>query len=259
MRKVAWTLYLWPGLPAVWLDGSWTGLAVAVSCGAALNLLLLASWVWFELLTHAQLVGGWMFLGLFWLAAALVARRSRSWAAANPSQPAAGDLFQTAITEYLKGHWYDAEAAVTRLVAKNPKDVEARLLWATLLRRTRRTGEARAQLKQLERLDGAADWREEIGREWQALSELRSLVPAPLEQVSAAPPIQLDVAPAADAAAGAPAADVAAGVSAGSVVAANVLAPNGLAPNVMESVEPALVVAPAAGLVASPDGQWRAA
>jgi hypothetical protein len=172
MRKAAWMLTLWPGLMALWLDGSWTGLSVAVASGAALNLLILASCVWFELLSSTQLLGGWLFLGVFWLAAAALARRSRAKRPAAGVAAVAVDLFQSAMTEYLRGHWYDAEAAVTRLVAKNPKDVEARLLWATLLRRTRRVVEARAQLKQLERLDGAAVWSEEIGREWQMLSEM---------------------------------------------------------------------------------------
>jgi thioredoxin-like negative regulator of GroEL len=172
MRNAAWTLYLWPGLPALWRDGSWTGLAVAVAWGAVLNLWVVASWVWFEFFADAQLVGGWAALSLFWLVAAIVARRSGSRKIANNSAPAIQDLFQSAMTEYLRGHWYDAEAAVSRLVAKNPKDVEARLLWATLLRRTRRVVEARAQLKQLERLDRAATWREEIAREWQALGEI---------------------------------------------------------------------------------------
>lgn len=179
MRKTSWALYLWPGLPALWLDGSWAGLAVAAGFGAALNVLLAASYVWFELLAHGQLVAGWTVLGVVWLGAAMVSRRWRARRAALETASPARDLFQSALAEYLRGHWYDAEAAVSRLVAKNPKDVEARLLWATLLRRTRRAVESRAQLKQLERLDGAAEWREEISREWQALAVLMSQAAPP--------------------------------------------------------------------------------
>ena len=40
--------YLWPGLPQVWLRGSWVGLTLAVGFTALANVLLAATLVWDE-------------------------------------------------------------------------------------------------------------------------------------------------------------------------------------------------------------------
>ncbi len=174
MRKTAWTIYLWPGLPQLWLDGAFAGLVMAVGCGALLNLLLLSSLVWSELLTVGQLRAGWAAAGSLWLIAAVVSVRGQRRRATLAQTPAVGDLFQAAVSEYLRGHWYEAEALLSRLLAANVGDIEARLMSATLLRRTRRYAEAKTQLKSLERLDGAARWSEEIAQEWQSLSKAQS-------------------------------------------------------------------------------------
>jgi hypothetical protein len=50
-------------------------------------------------------------------------------------------------------------------------DVQARLLLATLLRRTKRWSEAREQLAELDRLEAAASWEFEIAGEQERLAE----------------------------------------------------------------------------------------
>jgi thioredoxin-like negative regulator of GroEL len=74
------------------------------------------------------------------------------------------DLFNAAQNEYLKGNWYEAEVALNRLLDGNILDVEARLMLASLLRRTGRGDEAATQLARLSRTDGAERWRLEIAR-----------------------------------------------------------------------------------------------
>lgn len=174
MHRTAWAVYLWPGLPQLWLDGAVSGLLMAVGCGAMLNLLLLSSYVWSELLTPGQLKAGWGAAAVVWLLAAAVSLRGRRRRKHWETAPAAVDLFRAAISEYLRGHWYEAETLLGRLLTANAGDIEARLMWATLLRRTRRYAEAKTQLSLLERLDGAARWQEEIARECQRLAEVRS-------------------------------------------------------------------------------------
>jgi hypothetical protein len=174
MSKTGWTVYFWPGLPQLWLDGAISGLLLAATWGLALNFLVLSSYLWVELLTPSQLWLGWGGAAGCWLVAAAVSLRSRGRRRAMLSAPAVEDLFKSAVSEYLKGHWYESEAILGRLLAFNSNDIEARLMWATLLRRTRRYAEAKAQLNLLERRDGAAKWREEIAREWQALATLQS-------------------------------------------------------------------------------------
>lgn len=173
MHRAAWAVYLWPGLPQLWLDGAFSGLLMAIGCGALLNLLLLSSYVWSELLTPSQLSIGWIAAAAVWLLAAVVSLRGRRRRQNWKTAPAAVDLFRSAISEYLKGHWYEAESLLGRLLTANAGDAEARLLWATLLRRTRRYAEAKTQLNLLERLDGAARWQEEIAREYRRLAELQ--------------------------------------------------------------------------------------
>ena len=64
-------------------------------------------------------------------------------------------LFREALSEYLQGSWFEAETILGRLLHLYPRDVEARLLLATLLRHTRRYQEALDQLDRLERLRDA--------------------------------------------------------------------------------------------------------
>jgi hypothetical protein len=80
-----------------------------------------------------------------------------------------GGLFVQAQGEYLRGHWYEAESLLRKLLRKSPGDIEAHLLLATLYRHTRRGDEMRDRLRRLERLDGAQQWRWEVDRERQLL------------------------------------------------------------------------------------------
>ena len=50
MCRMPWCFYLWPGLPQMWLYGSWSGLAVALGAAAMLDVLLLVSFGWTELI-----------------------------------------------------------------------------------------------------------------------------------------------------------------------------------------------------------------
>jgi len=76
-----------------------------------------------------------------------------------------------ALTEYLQGSWFEAEAILGRLLRQVPRDVEGRLLLATVLRRTQRHDEALEQLDRLERLRDAARWSREIADERQRIAE----------------------------------------------------------------------------------------
>ena len=74
-----------------------------------------------------------------------------------------------------------------QLVKADARDIEARLLLATLFRRTGRLEEARAALDKLSRSQGAEKWELEIQRE-QALIDRTPAIepPAPANEVSAA-------------------------------------------------------------------------
>lgn len=82
------------------------------------------------------------------------------------------DLFIQAQVEYLKGHWFEAESLLNRTLKDFPRDADVHLMLATLFRHTERYEEARHQLEQLQRLDGASKWFFEIATELQRLDQL---------------------------------------------------------------------------------------
>jgi cytochrome c-type biogenesis protein CcmH/NrfG len=84
--------------------------------------------------------------------------------------------------EYLKGAWFEAESLLGKLVAQDHRDVDARLMLASLLRHTRRPLEARRQLDELQRLEKAEKWQVEIERERQLLKQAEATLPDPLPE-----------------------------------------------------------------------------
>jgi cytochrome c-type biogenesis protein CcmH/NrfG len=73
----------------------------------------------------------------------------------------------------LKGNWFEAERELNKLLRRDNRDLEARLMLATLLRHTKRFDEATRQLNVLVRLEGAKRWELEIRREGELITEAR--------------------------------------------------------------------------------------
>ena len=138
MRRTLWTTCWWPGLPQLCSKGSWTALVVAAVAGLLLNWALLCSLGWSELVEPNVRTALWATVGTLWLAAGISSvvwgRRS------NDAQPTATDTdsFKAALEHYLKGNWFQAERALIALLHRNSRDVEARLMLATLFRHTGR-------------------------------------------------------------------------------------------------------------------------
>jgi hypothetical protein len=158
---------------------------LAVGFGVLVDLLLLCSFVWVELLGALTLRLGWLAAGTVWGASAIVSMGS---CRREPPAAAADLLFREAMSEYLQGSWFEAETKLLGLLRSAPRDVEARLLVATLLRRTRRHAEALDQLDRLERLRDAAKWSREISEERQhiaaATASLKLAEPGPAPDIS---------------------------------------------------------------------------
>jgi tetratricopeptide (TPR) repeat protein len=172
MRRTPWATYLWPGLPQLWLEGSWSGLALAVAAAGLLDVLLLSTLIWVEWFAPAVVRIGWFSAGGLWLGAAMVAARGRAKAAEMTGDNAEA-LFRRAQAEYLQGDYFQAEATLAELLEENPRDAEGRLLLATLLRHSKRFDEAENQLKQLSRFETAVRWNIEITSERARLKRLR--------------------------------------------------------------------------------------
>ncbi|NOY30388.1 MAG: hypothetical protein GXP28_09500 [Planctomycetes bacterium] len=178
-RKLHWTACLWPGLPLLWNQGSWVGLAVAVGFTALANVLLLASLVFTEWLTSNVRLTGLGVLTVVWLLAWWQSRgervRGRVGVAEEESpegeQPAdeREEWFREAQQRYLENDWVATEQLLLKLLKQDARDVESRLMLATLWRHQGRGEEALRQLDRLERLEAASTWKYEIEAEREAI------------------------------------------------------------------------------------------
>ena len=163
----------WPGLTRLWLKGEWTGLLWAVLFAVGMNFVLVASFIWPELLSTQVLIAVWLAVGVVWCVS--VWRTYQQLPELNGStidHEEVDDLFQQAQSQYLKGHWLEAETVLIRLTRINPRDIEARLLLATLYRHTKQPQEAQQQLETLQRTDGSQTWAIEIAQEQQLLDTM---------------------------------------------------------------------------------------
>jgi hypothetical protein len=174
MRRMRWTTYMWPGFPQLWLYGTWSGLALSLGTAAVLDLLLVISFGWTELVSPTVRTMLWVGFGVFWLTAVLRSIRQCTQLAlerqVNPEQ----DAFGEALDHYLKGDYYQAEHVLVGLLERNLRDVEARLMLATLFRHTGRTEEATRELDTLAHFEDAAKWELEIANERALLAEKNS-------------------------------------------------------------------------------------
>jgi tetratricopeptide (TPR) repeat protein len=175
MRRTPWATYLWPGLPQLWLEGAWSGLALALVAAGLADVLLLSTLVWVEWFSPALVKLGWLTAGGLWIGAATVAVCSQAKKGVVDGDSPEG-LFRRAQGEYLQGDYFQAEATLAEVLAKNPRDAEARLLLATLLRHSKRYDEAEDQLKQLSRFETAVRWQIEMTGERARLKRLRKEV-----------------------------------------------------------------------------------
>ncbi|MFZ5830438.1 MAG: hypothetical protein ACOY3P_10135 [Planctomycetota bacterium] len=171
MRRMYWIGCLWPGLCQIWLQGSWFGLGLAVLAAAMLNAALLCTFVWTEVLQGPSRSGLWLAVVGLWIGSAVAASRCRRRGAIWQCGSSGKDRLEEAVGHYLKGSWFEAELALAGILQQNTRDIEARLLLATLLRHAGRLGEAVAQLDALDLFEGAERWEWERRRERQLIIE----------------------------------------------------------------------------------------
>src|SRR5262245_24302398 len=158
MRVSPMLLCCWPGLPRLWIVGDWSALAGAIAFGAALNFLIVSTWEGIDLLSAGVGVWAWLFLGGWWLFAAirayrglptLIRRTTVDQESLDNLDSKQRGLFIQAQGEYLRGNWFEAESLLKQLLRISRQDVDARLCLATLYRRTRRYEEAWSELKSM--------------------------------------------------------------------------------------------------------------
>lgn len=174
MRGPIRTTSLWPGLSRLWLRGDFQGLLIALSFAVALNLALWATFAPERVLPDWGLARGlwptvlaWVFVLSFWIVGVRAGQRStlRLKESSPTIDPELEARFTAAQHQYLRGHWIEAETLLGQLLAVNPEDCEARLLLASVERRSGRPNDARRTLVSLQTLSAAGRWTQEIERE----------------------------------------------------------------------------------------------
>jgi len=178
MRFLLRIASLWPGFGRAWVLRRWDGLALAIAFAAALTGAVSATFVanqWLPVAAAGSIASvGWLLvvglwaLGLSWL--------RRDW----PRLSAAADaslteqvegLFREAQHEYLKEHWIEAELLIRRLLKRASADIEARLLLASIERRSQRLEAAKKTLLGL-RPTAGEKWQLEIEMELRQIEEV---------------------------------------------------------------------------------------
>jgi tetratricopeptide (TPR) repeat protein len=178
MGKTPWVTYLWPGLPLVWKRVDWSALGLALGFSVVVNFAILASMVWTELVPTGVRDGAWLVVLALWFGMAVAAWRRDGKGLPIAEAAERENSFSKALEHYLRGNWFEAECVLTGLLRRDPRDVDAGLMLATLYRHSGRRDEAVQELDRLERIDEAAKWALEIARERQWLA-LAAHAPSP--------------------------------------------------------------------------------
>jgi predicted Zn-dependent protease len=148
-------------------------LAIAVVAAVLLDVLLLVSFGWTELIGPDLRTTLWTGLGVVWVGAAVW---SVSWSrkrAGDRKPEPQQDVFGEALDHYLQGDYFQTEQILEGLLRRNVRDVDARLMLATLLRHTGRLDDAARQLDTLARFEGAGKWELEIRQERELLAKAK--------------------------------------------------------------------------------------
>lgn len=165
---------------------------VAIAFSVLLNLAIISTFVWTGIFVDETFTAiAWPVILSIWAATAWIAFqnlpdvmsvKSRAGRTVLDSSDA---LFLDARGEYLKGNWDTAEAALSKQLSQRTRDIESRLLLATLYRHTRKFDSAWRQLETLEMFDEAETWRSEIMRE-------RKLLQLVIDHESSTPDVQVE-------------------------------------------------------------------
>jgi thioredoxin-like negative regulator of GroEL len=149
-------------------------LVAALGAAALLDVLLLVSFGWTELIGRNLRIGLWAVFVVAWVAAIVWSRKQCRRQAVVCSLESREDSFGQALDYYLKGDGYQAEQILEDLLRRNVRDLDARLLLATSLRRAGRFDDATRQLDTLACFEGADKWELEIQEERDLLAEART-------------------------------------------------------------------------------------
>lgn len=193
MFAARWILSLWPGLPQLWWRGTWQSMSIAVAFSALLNGALLTTFVEGVAWSPWLRIGLWVCVIMTSLAACAMRVFDQTEVVSRESQREREAAFALAQLQYMKGHWFEAEKQARWLLGTEPHDTEARLLLASILRRSGRSSEATKQLTRLAKSVDSFPWQLEIEQElaWLVEANKVSAEPETAEEGETEKPVTL--------------------------------------------------------------------
>jgi cytochrome c-type biogenesis protein CcmH/NrfG len=158
-------LSFWPGLPQIWSGQEVLGLILAAVFATAVNLAVIARFIW----TEAFAPGWSSFLAMVAVCTWLTGLGYTLWWVwqchphAHTSE--IDTLFREAMESYLKGRFQEARQQLERIVDMDDGDADALMQLGTLFVRTEQPALARRAFRQCLERDGGSKWRWEIQQE----------------------------------------------------------------------------------------------
>lgn len=177
MHRIPVILTFWPGLPQLWLYGRWSGLVTAMIFAGFLNLVLYSTYRDPELISRNWLIGCWVALGSIWILTIFQNDRLVKDFSRNNSEVDNQELdrlFVLAQSEYLRGHFDEAEKLFERIVRLAPDDLDSRIYLATLCRHQGKINQACRYLDEIESRNEQSPWLYQVEQERTLLAELES-------------------------------------------------------------------------------------
>lgn len=163
---------LWPGLAELWWRGRLSALPYAIAFTLAMNLYLIARYLYPQWIAGGLVaIGFWVGL-LVWVFC--VVRNVRELPGlltprAVSEQP---DRFAEARSAYLRSQWGEAEGLLTDMLSIEPRDPPALLLLTGVYRHTGRLEAATLLLREIRRLEVADPWWLEVEAESRRLERV---------------------------------------------------------------------------------------
>lgn len=156
---------LWPGLPQLWWRGRLSALPSAIAFALALNLLLVAQFIYPEWLTYAFVrVLGWLGM-ITWCVCTFKNIRELPTLLHPRKVSTVPDRFNDARLAYLRTDWVRAEALLQECLAVEERDPPALLMLAAVYRQTSRFESCRVCIEKLRTTEVADRWWLEVDAE----------------------------------------------------------------------------------------------
>lgn len=173
MNRKLYLTCLWPGLPELWWRGRLTALPTALAFATALNLLLVAKFIYPEWLAFGLVrLAGWLGLASWaYLSVKSIGQLPSLLSPRAASQ--SPDRFADAHLAYLRGQWRQAEACLTDCLTIENRDPPALLLLAGVYRHTQRWDAAERLLEEIRLTEAADRWWLEVQTEAKRLERDR--------------------------------------------------------------------------------------